>query len=94
MQLVMHFVAGIAEREREKIIEIQLMDEDGKTLLNLRGKMPVGDIKPGELFSANQIVTLENMRFEKPGMYRFDIFIDNQPAAEVPLHVRKSIPTT
>lgn len=87
MQLVMRFEADIAERGRQKSIEVQLIDEDGKQIMRLEGQMKIGEIKPGELFTANQVLTLQNLLFEKPGTYRFDIFIDNQPQREVPLKV-------
>ena len=87
MQLIMRFEADIAEKGRQKQIQVQLIDEDGKQLMALNGQLKIGDVKPGELFHTNQILTLQNVMFKKPGNYRFDIFVDNQPQREIPLKV-------
>lgn len=90
MQLVMSFEASIAEAGRVKKVEIQLIDEDGKKLFTLSGEMAIGQVKSGELFHANHIVLFNNVKFKSPGNYRFDIFIDGQPARDVPIKVIKS----
>lgn len=89
MQLVMIFEATIAERGRTKKVEIQLMDADGKKVFTLGAEVTIGQVKPGELFHLNHILTINNLRFENPGDYRFDIFIDGQPEKEIPLKVVK-----
>jgi hypothetical protein len=87
MQLVIRFEADIGERGRQKSIEVQLIDEDAKQIMRLGGQMTIGEVKPGELFTTNQVLTLQNVLFEKPGTYRFDIFVDNQPQRDVLLKV-------
>jgi len=89
MSLVLRLEAGITEVGRKKHIEVILVDEDGKKLFKLDGQLVVGEVKPGEVYASNQIFTLQNLKFEKPGSYKFDIFIDNQPIQEIPLKVLK-----
>ncbi len=95
MQLVMRFEADIAEKGRQKRIEVQLIDEDGNKLMMLSGQLKIGEVKAGELFHVNQILALQNLLFEKPGDYRFDVFVDGQPQREIPLKVAQlPTPTT
>ena len=89
MQLIMSLESTIAEVGRTKKIEVQLMDEDGKKLFALGGEIVIGQVKSGELYHVNNMLVFNNLRFNSPGNYRFDIFIDNQPVKEVPLKVVK-----
>lgn len=91
MQLVMRFEADIAETGRTKKVEIQLMDADGKKVFALGGEFVIGPVKPGELYRSDHILTINNLKLEHDGDYRFDIFIDGQPAIAMglPLKVLK-----
>lgn len=90
MCLVIQFEADIAEVRRKKKIEVQLMDDDGKRLFRIGGELTINEVKPGELFSHHQILTFQNLQFEKPGNYQFDVFVDNEPKRTVPLKVVKT----
>lgn len=92
MQLIMRFEADISEKGRQKQIEVRLIDEDGNQLMMLNGQLKIGEVKAGELFHTNQILTLQNVKFEKPGNYRFDIFVDNHHEREIPLKVVQIAP--
>ncbi len=87
MQVVMSFEAGVAEASEEHKVDLQLIDADGKRLFAVSGQMAVGAIRAGEQFHAHHILTINNLRFDRPGDYRFDIFIDGQSVKELPLRV-------
>jgi len=87
MQLVMRFEADNVEAGKTKKLEIQLMDEDGKRLFVLGGEFTLGPGQPGEVIGSNQILTINMMKFEKPGNYEFKILINDELKAEVPLKV-------
>jgi hypothetical protein len=92
MQLVMRFEADIAEAGKKKKLEIQLMDEDGKRLFVLGGELRLGQGQPGEIMSSNQILSINMMKFEHPGMYEFKILVNDELRSEVPLKIVKQIP--
>ncbi len=87
MQLVMRFEADISESGKTKKLEIQLMDEDGKRLMNLGGEMTLGQKQPGQSMTTSQILTINMMKFEAPGNYEFKILINDELKAEVPLRL-------
>ena len=85
MQLVMRFEADRAEGGRTKKVEVQLMDEDGQKLFVLGGEFTLGTGQPGETIGSNHILTINMMKFEHPGDYEFQILINGELKAEVPL---------
>jgi hypothetical protein len=52
-------------------VHIRLEDDAGATLFEAGGELAAPLLPPGELFSANHIVTLVNVAFPRPGTYRF-----------------------
>jgi len=92
MQLVMRFEADIAEAGKTKKLEIKLMDDDGKNLFELNGGFTLGQGQAGETMVTNQILTINMMKFEKPGNHEFKILINDELKAEVPLKVVQYIP--
>jgi hypothetical protein len=40
----------------------------------------------------NYIVNLQQLKFDKPGLYSIDISLDNRPQASIPLLVRHNPP--
>ncbi len=87
MQLVMRFEADIAEAGMTKKVDIKLIDAEGNNLIELSGELALGQVRPGELFRADHLLTISNMKFEKPGDYRFDIFINGEPKKQIPIKV-------
>ena len=87
MQLVMRFEFGGAEAGETKKIGIQLMDADGKKLFVLGGDITLGPGRSGEVTRTNHILTMNMMKFEKPGDYIFNIHAGDELQAQVPLKV-------
>lgn len=87
MQLVMGFEADISERNHQKDVEVRLIDERGEQLLDLRGRIAVGDTLAGTLLLYNQVLVLRDLLFPRAGDYQFDIYIDSVKSHSTPLKV-------
>ena len=87
MQLVMRFEADISERGQQKEVKVCLIDGRGEQILELNGRMTIGDAKPGDLLFFNHVLTLRNLVFPSEGDYGFDIYIDGIRQFHVPLKV-------
>jgi Family of unknown function (DUF6941) len=87
MQLVIRFEADSAESGKAQNVEVHLMDEDGKKLFVLRGDFTMGPGRPGEAIGSNHILTINMLKFERPGDYEFKILINGALKKEVPLKV-------
>lgn len=92
MQLIMRFESDPAEAGTTKAVEVQLIDEDGKKLMSIGGDITLGQGRPGEPITANHILTLNNLGFEKPGNYEFKILIQEDFKASVPLKLVQITP--
>lgn len=89
MMLVAQFRAQPDEYENAYQLNFQLRDPDGKALFHLTtaGEVPYSDHDLPVLL--NQVVTLNNVQFEKPGSYEFAAIIDDRDVAVLPFHVVK-----
>ena len=74
MQLVIRFEAEPAEVGSTRQIEVQ-------------GTLTVQPSELGEIVRAEHILTLNNVTFEQPGRYAFQIVLDGRTEATVPLRV-------
>ena len=91
----MHPACAIAARIRfEKIeegshtIRIHIIDEDGKPIgPKLQGNMNVSIGDDVDSRTANIVLNIQRLKFEKYGQYRIDLAIDNQIKASLPIHV-------
>ena len=67
MQLIFMWEASKIEAGRKKEIEMQLCDADGKVILSLGGEFQLPEGISGKRIYGNQILPLNNLKFEKPG---------------------------
>lgn len=79
LHLVLRFEAGPAERGQTKTVEIKLIDQDGRTLGTLSGKMSLPEETPALVMGVNQILRFQHLVFERPGDYRFDVLVNGEP---------------
>jgi hypothetical protein len=94
MKLVMRLEASHAELGIKHDIEIKLMDEDGGTVLGIKGQVTPKGAPPGQPLKMDQVVSLNNVTFKKAGRYEFAILIDNDQKTTLPLvisEMRKSV---
>ncbi len=95
MQLVFTWGASKAESGREKEMEIQLRDADGREIFKIGGKMIIPEGESGKPILGNQILCLNGVRFEKEGSYVFHILYSGEEKASIdfdviPARVQKS----
>jgi hypothetical protein len=89
MQLVLRFEAEPAEAGSHRSVEVQFLTPEGQVLFRLPGTMTVHPRGPSDRIRMDQVVSLTNVQLERPGRYRFQVVIDGEPAAVVPLHVEQ-----
>ena len=89
MQLVLRFEAAPHEGGSTRPMEIQLVAEDGRVLFRLPGTLGVGQRGLADTIRMDHILTLNHVQFERPGHYHFDVLVDGQKAAAVPLQVEQ-----
>ena len=89
MQLVIRFEAAAEEANTTRQVEIQLVASDGGILFRLPGALTVQQRGFGDAIRMDHVLTLNHVQFERPGRYRFDVLVDGQVAALVPLQVEE-----
>ena len=83
MQLIYMWECNPSEAGRKKKIEIELRDADGKRNFLLEGEFEVPTAHLARTVQGNEIVVLNNLSFEKPGSYVFNILVNGDPKEEV-----------
>jgi hypothetical protein len=76
------------EEEGQHGMKVSLIDEDGKSLLP-KIEPTVNIRMPANMFFAtvNLVFNLAGLKFEKPGLYRIDVSMDDKIIAGIPLQV-------
>ena len=87
MQLVLRFEADISERGKQKEVQVRLINGQGDKLLELSGRMAIGEAKPGALLLFTHVLTFHNVVFPSAGDYQFDVDVDGVLQSTVPLKV-------
>lgn len=87
MQFVMNLEATLAEAGKTKKVEVHLMDGDGKKLFVVNGDLALGQARPGEPFRTSSILTINLLKLDQPGDYVFNVLINDEHKARVPLKV-------
>src|SRR5262245_39490626 len=82
--------------EGQHKIRLNFVDEDGKSLMQKPIEQQVDVQVPEEtiFLSRNFIVNIQNLRFEKEGLYSIDIAVDGRQEGSIPLLVRVPPKTT
>ena len=88
MQLVLRFELDVDEGGRRDV-EVQFVAADGRVLFRLPGAVSVQQRAPGERTRMDHILTLNNVQLEHPGRYRFNVVVEGELAAVVPLQVEQ-----
>jgi len=88
MALVLRFVASVQEIGRHRV-EISLREPRGEEVMHIDGEMQLG---PGPASLAGSIrvphvLHLDGLVFPQPGRYTFDLRVDGEHHAAVPLTV-------
>ena len=89
MQLVVRFEADAREAGATRQVEVQFRTQDGSVLFRLPGAMTVQPGELGETIRTDHILNVTSLNLEHPGRYAFDVLVDGQVAATVPLRVEQ-----
>jgi len=90
MYLVVTYAASAAEVGREHVLEVVLMDSEGRRLLSLENALTVPPgARPGAPAEVSAVLCLNGVRFEKADDYQFSILVGGQVKTAVPLRVNE-----
>lgn len=87
MTLVVEFRARSSEFNREFPVEIQLVDEDGQTVFGANINLNVSGPPGLPVVNVPQIFNLQMAKFDRPGVYEFSVFVNNDLKASYPFTV-------
>ena len=73
MSFAFKLLAESDDANRTVTIDVTLIDEDSRPLWAARATAQIGPIPPGQFFQVPQVITLQGVRFPRPGRYRFRI---------------------
>ena len=78
--------------EGKHVLRVNFVDADGGSIMPDLPSIPVEVNMPGDIHfcTRNFIVNIQQLKFEKPGLYSIDISLDDQPQASIPLMVKFS----
>ena len=89
LSLVMRIVVHPMEADQGHTLDIKLIDSDGKEMTTLQGNFSAADsARSGKEIPMNLVLNFQNTRFERPGDYSIEIFINKEPAASLPLRLQ------
>ena len=76
-------------RARTQLV-LNFINADGHSIFQLPD-MPVSVELPDDphFLTKNFIVSIQQLKFDEPGLYSVDVRLDNEPVASVPLLVRQ-----
>ena len=88
MQLVMTFEAPRSEINTNKNIQVKLIDSDGKQIFEIGRQFTLTSGASDEMMiKSNNILSLNDLVFEKPGDYAFSILINGEEKRSVRLRL-------
>lgn len=87
MKLVLRVVADPEEAGVEHAIEIKLLDEQGGAVLGMKANVVPRSVPEGKPLKLDQVVSMHNVSFKKPGKYYFSIVVDGDQKTALPLTV-------
>jgi hypothetical protein len=86
MQLVLRLEASPAEAGMKKKLEVKVLDEDGRQVGGVSGDFNVpSPPSPGRRICIQTALRIVDAVFPKEGNYEFDVLINDDLKAEVPL---------
>jgi hypothetical protein len=70
--------------------KLRLIDAAGKELIEpIRGNLSIGESANGQFSSVNIVVNFAQLKFEKPGRYSFELYIDDEWKSGLPLFLNE-----
>ncbi|MDZ4864660.1 MAG: hypothetical protein SGJ01_14600 [Gemmatimonadota bacterium] len=92
MYLAFELAFDYTEIGRDFTAGVQIVDEDGKIIWDLKGggsiQSPLPP-KPGDTPTAGQIFVIQGLKFDKFGSYDVNIFANGRPAKRIALKLNR-----
>lgn len=80
-----------ASETGEHDFRLRLIDTEGKeTIQPIEGRMNIGDPPNGQFSSINVVINFNQLKFEKPGRYSFELHIDGEWRSGLPLFLHQA----
>lgn len=82
-----------SEDEGQRNLKLNFVDADGKLIMPSMD-VPVQVALPEDthFLTRNFIVNIQQMKFEQPGLYSLDLFLDDRQQASIPLLIKHIAP--
>lgn len=93
--MVLRVLSSRLESERAHKVEVHCSDEDGKAVLQqpvvlgLPARTVTSEHPQGWDLAANIVINLAQVPIPKPGLYRFEILIDDQQVRTLPFRAMR-----
>lgn len=89
MYLAYRLLFDYEDNDKQNRLDIALLDQDGRPLLDAKGELRHGKVAPGGFQTFNQIIEFNDLVLANPGRYTFVLKADGQEAFSVPFEVVK-----
>ena len=79
--------------EGQHKVKLSFMDEDGKPVMpNIDIPIDVAVPEDTIFISRNFLINIQQLKFDKPGLYSIDIAVDGRQEGSIPLLVKRAQP--
>jgi len=80
-----------AKEAGEHSFRLRLIDAGGKEIIQpVEGNLTIGDPPNGQFASVNIVINFNQLQFEKPGRYSFELYIDGDWKSGLPLLLQQA----
>ncbi|MCB0716198.1 MAG: hypothetical protein R2796_06350 [Chitinophagaceae bacterium] len=94
---VVHPACHVATRLRfsdkeigDHTLKLRLIDDAGKEVIKpIEGNLNINRPANGQFSSVNLVINFNQLKFEKPGRYSFELYIDDDWKSGLPLFLKK-----
>lgn len=89
MYVIVKFAADFGDVRKESALEINILDEDSRTIARVEGTLAVDGYKPDQQSEHTLIVRLVDIEFPKAGTYAVNVCIDGEEKETLQLYLRQ-----
>jgi hypothetical protein len=91
--LVVQFDVSLAETGSEKSLQVRLMDDEGRPIIDMHQPVTVPQAaRPGGRVQINNVIGLGGLRFDRAGDYQFAVLVNGEEKKAIPLRVNAAQP--
>lgn len=72
-------------------LKLRLINEEGKEIIQpIEGNITIGTPPNGQVATVNVVINFNQLQFEKPGRYSFELYIDGEWRSGLPLFLHQA----